>query len=221
MSSRCVSAQVKVSSYKQLSISLPYSIIPSAVTSTLSHPEGSVRTVHLRVRLPVDQRYSAASIDTVVDPDCGSKQWLVAVALRDGGADDPYLLHQGALGGASGGPERGDDGDEFLTGTGQGNEKVEDEEDLPEDRFHIKLPAGVDKYTGVRLDEKHPDAVQRQRGPREQGGGRSVDSFTVEGGGGGEEELPEDRFHKRDAASSCIIQQREQAVKDKWEKHAK
>jgi hypothetical protein len=36
-----------------------------------------------------------------------------------------------------------------------------------------------------------------------------------------EEELPEDRFHKKDAASSYIISQREQAVKDKWAKHEK
>lgn len=36
-----------------------------------------------------------------------------------------------------------------------------------------------------------------------------------------EEELPEDRFHKKDAASSYLINQREQAVKDKWAKHEK
>lgn len=36
-----------------------------------------------------------------------------------------------------------------------------------------------------------------------------------------EEELPEDRFHKKDAASSYLISQREQAVKDKWAKHEK
>ena len=31
-------------------------------------------------------------------------------------------------------------------------------------------------------------------------------------------ELPEDRFHRADASSSYYIQQREQAVKDKWDK---
>ena len=31
-----------------------------------------------------------------------------------------------------------------------------------------------------------------------------------------EVELPEDRFHRKDASSSYLIQQREQAKKDKW-----
>ena len=33
-----------------------------------------------------------------------------------------------------------------------------------------------------------------------------------------EVELPEDKFHKADASSSYYINQREQAVKDKWDK---
>ena len=32
-------------------------------------------------------------------------------------------------------------------------------------------------------------------------------------------ELPEDRFHKKDAGSSYLLSQREQAKKDKWEKY--
>lgn len=35
------------------------------------------------------------------------------------------------------------------------------------------------------------------------------------------DELPEDAFHKKDAMSSYIIGQREEAVKDKWAKHEK
>lgn len=36
-----------------------------------------------------------------------------------------------------------------------------------------------------------------------------------------DDELPEDRFHKLDAHSSYLINQREQAIKDKWNKHEK
>jgi len=36
-----------------------------------------------------------------------------------------------------------------------------------------------------------------------------------------EMELPEDRFHRKDAASSYLISQREQAKQDKWDKHEK
>lgn len=36
-----------------------------------------------------------------------------------------------------------------------------------------------------------------------------------------EQELPEDRFHQKDATSSYLISQREQAKKDKWDKHEK
>ena len=36
-----------------------------------------------------------------------------------------------------------------------------------------------------------------------------------------QELLPEDRFHQKDATSSYLINQREQAKKDKWDKHEK
>lgn len=65
------------------------------------------------------------------------------------------------------------------------------EEILPEEKFHLKFPKNVDQYTGVVLDDEE------------------------------EKELPEDRFHKKDASSQYLINQRDQAVKDKWDKHAK
>ena len=59
--------------------------------------------------------------------------------------------------------------------------------DFPEDKFHVKLPSNVDPYTGVKL-------------------GNANDDFL---------ELPEDRFHKKDAGSQFLINQREEAVKNK------
>jgi len=60
-----------------------------------------------------------------------------------------------------------------------------------EDRFHVRLPSNVDQYTG-HVEQNQDDG-----------------------------ELPEERFHKQDATSQYHIQQREQGVKDKWDKHSK
>ena len=74
------------------------------------------------------------------------------------------------------------------------DDNTSDNNEYPEDKFHIKLPSNVDQYTGVVREENEIEI---------------------------QEELPEDRFHKKDAASSYLINQREQAVKDKWTKHEK
>lgn len=73
----------------------------------------------------------------------------------------------------------------------------EDSQAYPEDKFHLNLPADVDPYTGVKYDGLST--------------GENLDEM----------ELPEDRFHKKDAASSYIINQREQTKKEKWEKYEK
>ena len=65
-----------------------------------------------------------------------------------------------------------------------------DSDSLPEDKFHIKLPDGVDQYTGQKMD-------------------------------GDDGMLPEDNFHKKDAHSQYLLSQREQAAKEKWDKHEK
>jgi hypothetical protein len=65
-----------------------------------------------------------------------------------------------------------------------------------EDKFHISLPDSVDQYTGQALDGATKEKIE-------------------------EMELPEDRFHSKDAASTYLINQREQARKDKWDKHDK
>lgn len=67
-----------------------------------------------------------------------------------------------------------------------------------EDKFHLKLPENVDPYTGLEYDEGHNNS-------------RNPDDWI----------LPEDKFHKKDISSQHIIAQREQAKKDKWEKHEK
>ncbi|KAJ1409251.1 pre-RNA processing PIH1/Nop17-domain-containing protein [Ochromonadaceae sp. CCMP2298] len=65
-----------------------------------------------------------------------------------------------------------------------------------EDKFHLSLPDSVDHYTGQALDGATKEKIE-------------------------EMELPEDRFHSKDAASTHLINQREQARKDKWDKHDK
>lgn len=105
--------------------------------------------------------------------DVGSKPWLVGQALSASEGEDCV----GVYGGES-----------AVTATEEGGSR----DDYPEDNFHIKLPHGVDKYTGQ---------------PRE---------GDIEA-----EEFPEDSFHRKDASSSYLINQREQGVKDKWAKHEK
>jgi hypothetical protein len=59
------------------------------------------------------------------------------------------------------------------------------------------MPENTDLFTGMKYGDSSSSTVE------------DIDSM----------ELPEDRFHKKDAASTFLINQREQAVKDKWEKH--
>jgi hypothetical protein len=76
---------------------------------------------------------------------------------------------------------------------------IDDGHCFKEDKFHISLPDNVDKYSGVPLDA----SVQE-------------DSNTSNNDN---EELPEDSFHRKDASSSYIIQQRQQGIKDKADKY--
>jgi hypothetical protein len=101
-------------------------------------------------------------------PDPGSKPWLVAEAL--GGGEARAVSKKSA-------PE----------------DENKDGNSLPEDKFHINLPDGVDKYTGRQLDYDDKES----------------------------EVLAEDRFHRADASSQYIIDQRENDIRAKWEKHEK
>ena len=193
----CIS-QIKLPSYKLLNLFLPYVVRPPSAKCTLAHPEGSVRAVTFKVSIDVDR----TPVDICTLPDAGSKPWLLAHALH--GEHDPYGVGKDS----SAPPEGSEDGSSRNIGT------AEDLDDhLPEDRFHIKLPKGVDQYTGVRLGGD---------GDAEGGKKKQVQNLNDVLKSKEEDELlPEDMFHKRDAASSVIIHQREQAIKDKWAKHEK
>ena len=75
------------------------------------------------------------------------------------------------------------------------NKTDENRPEFAEDKFHIKLPDNVDPYTGLTLSENPMDP----------------DSW----------DLPEDRFHKKDAASSYLLEQREKTKQEKVEKYEK
>jgi len=202
---------VKLPSYKQLNLFLPYVVTPSSAKCTLTHPEGSVRTVIFCVSIDVDR----TPVDSCTLPDAGSKPWLLAHALN--GEVDPYTI----------GNNPRVSHDESNTSTADGI----DNDLLPEDRFHIKLPKGVDQYTGVRLDDKDDDGAggdavgSTQKNTSKNNIGNQLNQNKKKGiqqsAPEEDELLPEDIFHKRDAASSVIIHQREQAIKDKWSKHEK
>lgn len=101
-----------------------------------------------------------------VSPDPGSKQWLVAEALRSESDNNEPSKKSNSMA------------------------EISADGELPEDKFHVKLPANVDKYTGVAMD---PDEV----------------------------EYPEDIFHKKDAQSTFLIEQRERERREKIERHEK
>lgn len=165
-----------------LQLYFPCAVDPMEVSCNFIKQAGSARWYSFALRMKVDNR----SWDTVVDP--GSKNWLVAVALGD--RPNPYARE-----------------DMFISSEKVAAQQREDDE-LPEDRFQIKMPKNINKYTG--LPEPQEDEIPE--GPLKSHLQRQLDESM---------ELPEDKFHKRDASSAYIINQREQAVKDKWDKHEK
>eukprot|EP01040_Poterioochromonas_malhamensis_P007437 gene7437-8020_t len=137
--------------------------------------------------------------DFAVSADPGSKTWLVSQALHSD-ETNPALDHAGKsnpyqLFASSSSSSKG------ITHINEGNTSTSDGR-LAEEKFHISLPHNVDQYTGIPL----PPNSDRKGFTGEQ-----LDDF----------ELPEDKFHKKDAGSSFIIQQREQAKQDKWDKYEK
>jgi hypothetical protein len=134
----------------------------SLVKSVMHRLAGYTQVIELVVLIPIDSN----PWNSFADP--GSKPWLIAEALNS--EDDRASSTH-------------------VTSTTGG--KGEAAEEYPEDKFHIRLPDDVDKYTGVKLASGHDD------------------------------EFPEDRFHRQDAISQYIIDQREKDIKAKWEKHEK
>lgn len=168
---------VSVKGYKSVTFSLPAAVLPPSAASTQPAPpaartfsvlrlvEGYTRLVQLRVGLALDHA------DWSEGPDPGSRPWLVAEALGGGAARAPS-----------------------RPCAVQEEDNREGEDSLPEDKFHINLPEGVDKYTGRQLDYEE---------------------------GAEEEVFAEDKFHRADASSQYIIEQRENDIRKKWEKHEK
>ncbi|CAN0353993.1 unnamed protein product, partial [Ectocarpus sp. 8 AP-2014] len=86
---------------------------------------------------------------------------------------------------------------------------------LPEDRFHLRLPAGVNQYTGAAegddADSNHdllPEGVDRNQEKQEEPIGEG-------------ESLPEERFHRADIVSQHMIDTREQQRKEKIDRAEK
>jgi hypothetical protein len=191
--------KIKVPGYSTLTINFPCALLPATVSSKLCRPPGSVRRVCLCVVVGADAR----DVDTEnVGMDPGSKQWLVARALDSSAGDDVNT------GSGGGNPYR----DNYGT-VGQTNEQTaavtaavadDDDDTLPEDKFHVRLPKNVDKYTGLPINDGSSGSAGGSDGPVAEN-----------------EELPEDRFHKKDAQSSYIIEQREQQIKEKFDRAAK
>lgn len=162
--------------YKSLLIYLPCAIIPTLTSSYLSRPEGTVNRIEFCVSGDIDR------IPWGDKCDVGSKAWLIGQALSGGKEEDDDGGHCESVYGAE-------------SGSRVRSESLAGNDEYAEDKFHIKLPSNVDKYTGVVLENDDDCDVD--------------DVFA------------EDSFHKKDAASSYLISQREQAIKDKWAKHEK
>lgn len=198
--------QVKIPGYNPVSIYYPCAVAPATAASTLVKPPGSATRTQLHIKVDVDRSPWGKSADP------GSKAWLIAKALGEGSdgdgsglAGNPYAENPPGLVGRSGATSGEPDKRAAAAAATAGDL---DDELLPEDRFHIRLPRNVDKYTGLSLGEDDSST------------GEEVDTIAarekLE-----DTDLPEDRFHRKDAASSYIINQREQAIKDKWAKHEK
>lgn len=157
--------RVTLPMHKPFITCLPCAIVPSEVSCELKRPEGTTRLIELRVKLPVEEK----SED--VEPDAGSKQWLMADALRGDNDASAYDII--------------DDSSKNNNNNGE----VQDDDTMQEDKFRI-LPDNVDAYTGLPLEED-------------------------------DDVLPEDKWHKKDAQSLFHINQREDSIKEKWEKHEK
>lgn len=192
---------LKIPSYRMVTLYLPCAVLPDTASLRVDRVPGSVGRFLLMFSVKIDRK----SWDTV-SSDPGSKQWLLAHALsdeqnsnRDAGAS-PYTDPSG-------------NDEEKRTKTmdvkqskrkeGDNNDDDDDEDILPEDRFHIRMPKNVDPYTGIKISEEGDESVHTKN---------MSESYTPNDD---DVELPEDKFHRKDAASSYIIQQREQGIKDK------
>ena len=203
--------QIKAAGYKTLLVYLPCAVLPSKTISTLNRPDGFVNRIDYGITSEIDRIPWGDMCDV------GSKPWLVSQAF-----DGPKNENE------NGNKNKNKNENENENGNGNKNEnknkkKIDNEnercslydnnslssmgkdncdnqdDNYPEDKFHIKLPSNVNQYTGLKMDEDSKNENENEN-----------DDF-----------YPEDSFHKRDASSSYIISQREEKIKDKWAKHEK
>ena len=162
---------VKIQGYKGVTLYLPFAINPARVKCLLkevneSNQESKDNNKFVEVRVVME----IARVDWEQEYDPGSQPWLIAKALDTNDGANPYDT------------SKGDNVPKIVK-----TKITNNDNELPEDKFHVKLPSNVDPYTGVKL-------------------GNDSDDFL---------ELPEDKFHKKDAGSQYLINQREEAVKNK------
>lgn len=155
--------------FKEVSFCFPFLLSPETCTCVVSHVQGRQHQLLMEIEVKLPQPLEVSG------PDPGSKQWLITRALLQN--DNPYASEEDV--GVKSHPK--EDKTENTGGA------------LPEERFHLSLPENVDQYTGAALD----NAIQREE----------------------EEELPEDRFHRKDASSAYILEQRAKALQDKADKY--
>jgi len=204
---------MKFPGYKSVTLYLACVVQPNTSFYTLRRPyEGCLSAVQVQVVLCVDHADWAESADA------GSKAWLLSQALGDG-EENPYGLssnHRSTTHTTT-----------SKTNTADNDEDDEDEP-LAEDKFHLNLPDDVDAYTGLKLDGDDPFSHSTKKTakkskssaqPSTTSGSAYEDSIARREENVDGQELPEDRFHKKDASSAYLINQREQAKKDKWAKH--
>lgn len=123
--------------YFPCAISVPSSPSPSPSSSStlksiLHRVPGYTQVVELLIILPID------TTPWGNHPDPGSKPWLIAEALKDENSESTSNKSSTK-----------------ITTNQQSDE-------YPEDKFHIKLPDNVDKYTGVKY-ETSPDEFPEDR----------------------------------------------------------
>lgn len=187
-------ATVRIPYFKLVTIYFPCAVDPCKASCKFSKVEGAARRHRFELHVAVDRE------DWSLDADPGSKNWLMRLAMRDEVGENPNPYIDSSISSLDNATE--------SSGNSFDQKNSEDDEELPEDKFQVRMPKNVNKYTGLPepVDDSIPEGPLRTQQLKER------DDNT---------EFAEDRFHKKDATSQYIINQREQAVKDKWAKHEK
>ncbi|KAG5191624.1 pre-RNA processing PIH1/Nop17-domain-containing protein [Tribonema minus] len=168
---------LEVPGHDSLSVLLPYAVRADSADARV---DPHLRT--LTVRITVD------ATPPELRPDPGSRPWLLAEALRrgDDGGDQQQAKQSTVASHRSSSPDGATDPD-----------------DLPEDRFHLRLPKGVNKYSG------------ELEGDTGEGAAPGEAPLPPDGDDSGNDALPEDKFHKQDIVSQHYIESRDQQRREK------